>query len=372
MSSMWGKNIRISIFGESHGAGIGVVMDGLPPGYAIDLDYIRSFALRRAPGRNPWSTPRTERDEAEVLSGIYNGRTTGTPLAAIIRNLDTRSADYAALQAKPRPGHADLTGSARYLGYHDPRGSGHFSGRLTAPLTFAGAVCAQIIRTCGISTAAHISSINGVSDTAFAAAGPYLPEYGQLAEKTFPVLDDKAGAAMAAVVDKAKQDNDSVGGIVETGIWGLPAGLGDPMFDCLESRLAGLLLGIPAVKGVEFGDGFAAALMRGSEYNDNPFFQGGEIRFASNHSGGIQGGISNGMPIIFRVVIRPPASIGREQKTINLETMANDTIKVEGRHDPCIVPRVVPVVEAATALFVLDTLLQDGFPGASAAGGSRK
>lgn len=365
MSSIWGNKIKISIFGESHGPGIGVVLDGLPSGCAIDMREIERFALRRAPGHTPWSTPRQEQDEAEILSGIYRQKTTGTPLAAVIRNLNIRSSDYDAFQTKPRPGHADLTGSARYLGYQDPRGGGHFSGRLTAPLTFAGAVCTQIVQKKGIKIAAHISQIGRIKDDSFVADGEFIPEYEKLALKDFPVLDDAIKETMTAEVEAAKLARNSIGGIIEAGIWGLPAGLGDPIFGGLESRLSGLILGIPGIKGIEFGDGFAAAEMRGLEYNDPPYISEGKIRFRSNHSGGIQGGISNGMPLIFRIAVRPTASIGIEQQTINLQTMQDDKIEIQGRHDPCIVPRAVPVVEAAAALFVLDTLLEGGFPGES-------
>jgi chorismate synthase len=250
---------------------------------------------------------------------------------------------------------------ARYHGHQDPRGSGHFSGRITAGLTFAGAVCTQIIRTRGIRTAAHVLEIDGIGDRPFDAVRPDLAVLDQLREKIFPVLDESAGQAMIDAVLAAQQDGDSVGGIVETMIIGLPAGLGDPMFDGLESRLASLLFGIPAVKGLEFGIGFAAARMRGSLHNDVPVVRDRSIRFLTNHSGGIQGGISNGMPVLFRAVIRPPASIAREQQTINLEQMAEDRLAVAGRHDPCIVPRVIPVIEAAAALFALDVLMDAGF-----------
>ncbi len=357
MGSMWGNRLKISLFGESHGPGIGVVIDGLPAGQPVDQALLRRAAVRRAPGRTPWSTPRKEEDEAEILSGVYQERTTGAPLAAIIRNTDTRSRDYAELQKKPRPGHADLTGMARYRGFQDPRGSGHFSGRITAPLTFAGAICSQILQQQGIFIAAHLREIAGIEDRPFDPVNPDQMEYRCIADKDFPVLDDMAGEKMIAAVLKARDEENSVGGIVETIIWGLPAGLGDPMFGGLESRLSSLVYGIPAIKGLEFGTGFAAARMHGAEHNDVPYFQGKQIRFKTNHSGGIQGGISTGMPIVFRAAIKPTSSIARCQDTINLETRMNDTLCVEGRHDPCIAPRVVPVVEAAAAVFALDLLL---------------
>lgn len=360
MGSTWGRRLKISIFGESHGPGVGVVLDGLPSGLALDLDAIRSFALRRAPGRAAWATKRQEADEAEILSGFFEGRLTGTPLAALIRNTDTRSADYRDLLLKPRPGHADLTAMARYSGYQDPRGSGHFSGRLTAPLVFAGAVCSQILQSKGIRLASHIGEIAGIRDTAFDAVQPDIDLLTALADKPLPVIDDAAGQAMADAIEKARMAADSVGGIVETMIYGMPAGVGDPMFECLESQIASIVFGIPAVRGLEFGTGFAAAGMNGSAHNDVPVIQGKGIRFQTNHSGGIQGGISNGMPIVFRVAFKPTASIGQEQKTINLETMAEDRLIVKGRHDPCVVPRAVPVVEAAAAIAALDAMLSAG------------
>ena len=361
MSSIWGNNLQVSLFGESHGPVIGMVLHGLPAGYSLDEAELARFMQRRAPGRTPWSTSRKEEDKAEIVSGFYQGKTTGTPLTALIRNTDTHSDDYSDLISRPRPGHADLTGMARYRGFQDPRGSGHFSGRITAGLTFAGAVCAQIIRTRGIRSSAHVLEIDGIGDLAFDSVQPDLQQLDLLADRPFPVLDEAAGRSMIEAVRAAQQDGDSVGGIVETLIIGLPAGLGDPMFDGLESRLASLMFGIPAVKGLDFGAGFAAARMRGSVHNDVPVVRDRSIRFLSNHGGGIQGGISNGMPILFRAVIRPPASIAREQQTINLSRMEADRLAIVGRHDPCIVPRVVPVIEAAAALFALDVLLDAGF-----------
>lgn len=362
MGSIWGNRLKISIFGESHGKGIGMVLDGLPPGHKVDWDQLSRYAARRAPGRTPWSTPRKEKDEPEILSGIYKDRTTGAPLTILIRNTDTRSADYDALQIKPRPGHADLTGAARYLGYQDPRGSGHFSGRLTAPLVFAGALCSQILAKKHIYTASHLLEVAGIRDESFNAVEPDEALYQAIRQKDFPVLDDDAGRRMVLAVLQAAEQKDSVGGIVETMIWGLPAGMGDPMFAGLESKLSGLIFGIPAVKGVEFGSGFECVRMRGSKHNDVPYITEQGIRFKSNYSGGIQGGISNGMPIVFRAAIKPTSSIGREQETINLKSGQNDTLMVEGRHDPCIAPRALPVIEAAAALFCLDLLLETKEP----------
>lgn len=357
MSSNWGNLLKVSLFGESHGPGIGVVIDGLPAGHLLDLAAVRQMMIRRAPGRTPWSTPRQEQDDVEILSGLFEGRTTGTPLCGLIRNTDTRSGDYAELRLKPRPGHADLTGLARYQGYNDPRGGGHFSGRLTAPLTFAGAVCRQILAARGIQIVAHIQEIAGIRDLPLDTVSPDLAALSGLTGRTLPVLSDTVSEAMVAAVLDAKNALDSVGGIVEAMIVGLPAGLGDPIFDGLESRLGSLLFAIPAVKGVEFGDGFQVARRTASVNNDVPVFRGRAIRFLSNHGGGADGGISNGMPLVFRVAVKPTASISREQQTINLAAGTAESLVIHGRHDPCIVPRAVPVVEAAAALFALDLLL---------------
>jgi len=355
---MWGNLLRISLFGESHGPGIGVVIDGLPSGFPLDLAAVQRFMNRRAPGRTSWSTPRQENDAVEILSGLFEGRTTGTPLCGIIRNNDTRSADYQELRLKPRPGHADLTGQVRYQGYNDPRGSGHFSGRLTAPLTFAGAVCRQILASRNVQIVAHIQEIAGIRDLPLDTVNPDVTALAALAELALPVQSDTVSQAMQAAVLDARNSLDSVGGIVEAMIVGLPAGLGDPIFDGLESRLGGLVLAIPAVKGVEFGDGFQVTRRTGSTNNDVPVFADGTIRMQTNHGGGVDGGISNGMPLVFRVAFKPTASIGREQQTINLATGAADRLVVRGRHDPCIVTRAVPVVEAAAAVFALDALLE--------------
>lgn len=359
MGSIWGEHLKISLFGESHGPGIGVVLDGLPSGIAIDRERIQTFLARRAPGRSSLATARSEADVPEILSGLYQDRTTGTPLAAVIRNTDTRSADYSELLEKPRPGHADLTGSIRYGGAQDPRGGGHFSGRLTAPLTFAGAVAAQILESRGIRVAAHLYEVAGIRDLPFDAVTMDPEQLDRLQGRTFPVLNADLEAPMSEAILAAKRDLDSVGGIVECLVRGLPAGLGDPMFGGVEPRLASLMFAIPAVKGVEFGRGFAAARLKGSEHNDSPQFNGGQLRMRSNNSGGADGGITTGMPLLFRVAFKPTASIAREQDTVNLRTHTNERLVIHGRHDPSIVVRAVPVVEAAAALAALDLLIGD-------------
>ncbi len=353
MSSMWGDKIRISLFGESHGPAIGVVIDGLPSGFELDLEQIATHMQRRAPGNFPWSTTRKESDEAEVLSGMFNGKTCGTPLAAIIRNTNTRSGDYARFGTTPRPGHADLTGSLRYNGANDPRGGGHFSGRITAPLTFAGAVCMQMLKARGIRVSARICEIGGIHD-ADVSESQYPFE---VAAKDFAVVDDARGELMKATIQAAFAKKDSVGGIVEAVATGYPAGIGSPFFDRVESRLAAIMMSIPASKGVEIGRGFEVARSTGSQNNDPiQLDEAGRIIRTTNHAGGIEGGISNGMPIVLRCAFKPTVSVGVEQNTINLETRKNDKLEVHGRHDPCIVPRAVPVVESAMALALLDLL----------------
>ena len=355
MSSMWGNRIKISLFGESHGAGIGVVIDGLPSGEPFDPERADMHMRRRSPGSVPGSTERRGRDSIRIMSGVYNGKTTGTPLCAIIENTDARSGDYSSLAAKPRPGHADLTGMARYEGANDPRGGGHFSGRLTAPLTFAGAVAMQILERRGILVRAHIFSIGPIEDT------PYdpmkMPE--DCSERSMPVLSEGQGLKMRELIETLRNDLDSIGGVVECIATGFPAGLGRPIFDNIESRIASILFGIPAVKGVEFGRGFKVSQYKGSQNNDSAYFEDGAIRLRSNHAGGVEGGISNGMPILVRCAFKPTPSIGKPQNTVNLETMSDDTVEIKGRHDSCIVPRAVPVVEAAVAIALLD-IMEEG------------
>lgn len=353
MGSIWGNNLKISLFGESHGDGVGVVIDGLPSGEVLDMDEIQAHMKRRAPGGQAWSTKRKEADEVAILSGFYQGKTTGTPFCGEIKNTDTRSGDYAQLVEKPRPGHADLTAFAKYNGANDPRGGGHFSARIMAPFTFAGAVCMQILKRKGITIQAHIYEIGGISDMSY--DGMTLPE--SVAGKDFPVLDDTCGEEMKREIEKARMEEDSIGGIVECIAVGFPAGIGNPIFENIESRLSSILFGIPAVKGIEFGTGFAVSRKKGSENNDSPMITENGIRLKSNHGGGIEGGISNGMPILFRCAFKPTPSISKEQDTINLTTMKNDKLNLKGRHDPCVVPRAVPIVESAAAIALLDILM---------------
>ena len=341
MGSYFGKEIHISIFGQSHAECIGVTIDGLPAGEAVDEEALRAFMLRRAPGRSAESTARREADEPHIICGLHNGRTCGAPLTAIIKNGDTRSKDYDKLRDLPRPGHADLTAEIKYRGFQDGRGGGHFSGRLTAPLCIAGGICAQLLARRGIEI-----------------GGETKETIDRVKSAPFPVLDEAAGERMRGAILAAKAEGDSVGGVVECIVTGLPAGVGSPMFGGLESRFSAALFAIPAVKGVEFGSGFGAALMRGSEHNDEITLDGGEIATRTNNAGGILGGISDGMPVIFRAAFKPTPSIPKPQRTVSLSAMKEEMLQITGRHDPCVVQRAVPVVEAAAAMVTLDALLE--------------
>lgn len=356
MSSTYGENLKLSIFGQSHGAAIGMTLDGIPAGLPVDLEKLQQFLGRRAPGQNDYSTPRREEDRPEFLSGLLNGFTCGAPLAAIIRNTNTRSGDYANLMDCPRPGHADYTAQVKYGGYQDAAGGGHFSGRLTAPLCIAGGLCKQWLEAKGIRISAHIAAIAGISDTPF---DPIQPQLDSVCTD-FPVLNPQAGAKMREAVAAARMEQDSVGGIIECAVTRLPAGLGEPMFGGVEGRIAQIVYGIPAVKGVEFGIGFEAANLRGSENNDDFRMEEGKVVTSTNHCGGILGGITSGMPLLFRAAFKPTPSISRPQQSVSLAEGENRELVVKGRHDPCIVPRAVPVVEAAAAIAIFDMLLQNG------------
>ncbi|TCO73814.1 chorismate synthase [Marinisporobacter balticus] len=358
MSGIWGNNIKLSIFGESHGKGIGIVMDGLPAGIPLDLDGIKKEMQRRAPGRNEISTPRKEKDDFDLLSGYFNNKTTGTPLCCIIYNTNQQSKDYAAIKDTMRPGHADYTGYAKYFGSNDYRGGGHFSGRITAPLVFAGAVAKQILEKKNIIIGSHIKNIGNINDHAFDPLNIKGDVLKKMIDKTFPVIDADKGLKMKEMILKAKEEMDSVGGIIETAVVNFPVGVGSPFFDSIESKLAHILFSIPAVKGVEFGVGFDIAKMKGSVSNDAYFIEKDQIKTYTNHNGGILGGISNGMPILFRTAFKPTPSIGKIQKTIDIKKRENIETQVKGRHDPCIVPRAVPVVEGAAAIGLLDLMIE--------------
>lgn len=356
MSSEWGHAVHISIFGESHGPGVGVVINGLPAGEALDLNQIMVQMSRRAPGQDISATQRREEDIPVILSGLMNDMTTGAPLAAMMENKNTRSGDYENLIRCPRPSHADFTGSVRYHGYNDVRGGGHFSARLTAPLVFAGAVCRQILKRRGITIGGHIQQIGRVKDRPFDPLFVCADQLEALNCRYFSVCDTKAEKAMRNEIEEARLAQDSVGGLVELAVCGLEAGIGSPMFYGVENVLASILFGVPAVKGVEFGVGFAAAEMRGSACNDPFAMSGGKVITTKNNSGGIQGGITNGMPLIARVAIKPTPSIAQTQQSVDLKTRENVSLNISGRHDPCVVPRAVPVLEAAVAVALINLL----------------
>ncbi len=359
MSSQIGNILKVSLFGESHGPAIGAVIDGFPPGTEIDMQKLLAFMKRRAPGRDKTSTPRKESDLPEILSGMSGGVTCGTPIAAVIKNADQRSGDYAKMSAAARPGHADYTGFVRYRGKNDVRGGGHFSARLTAPLTFAGGLCLQYLQSRGIFIGAHLKSVHGEEDSSFPETDLTPQQILAPGEKDFPVIDDSAEERMRAVIEKARRDGDSVGGIVEVAVTGMPAGIGSPIFDTVEGRLSLAYFGIPAVKGVEFGAGFSASQLRGSENNDAYCIGAdGSIRTKTNRHGGILGGISSGMPIIARLAFKPTPSIGKEQDTIDFIRREETKISVAGRHDPCVAVRAVPVAEAVTAVVLMDMLME--------------
>ena len=380
MSSSFGKNIRITIFGQSHSKAIGMTLEGMPAGIKIDMQKLQNFLDRRAPGRNPWSTARKEADAPDFVSGLKDDMTCGAPITALIYNKDTRSTDYSNLAIVPRPGHADYTAHVKYGDAHDIAGGGHFSGRLTAPLCIAGGICMQQLEEKGIIIAARVTAIGKIKDEKtiediveeiLAAnksgeskigyekySGGLLAEIKEkLLEKKIPVWDDAKAEVMLAKILEAKENCDSVGGVVECVIFGLPAGIGEPMFDGMENRIAQAVFGIPAIKGIEFGSGFESAELFGSENNDAYDIKDGKVVTETNHCGGILGGITNGMPLVFRVAVKPTPSIALEQNSVNLETMQPEKLVIKGRHDPCIAVRAVPCVEAAAAAVVYDAMM---------------
>lgn len=358
MSSSIGKILKVSLFGQSHGAAVGTVIDGLPAGEKIDFEALNEFLQRRAPGKNAYSTPRSEADLPEFLSGVLNDTTCGAPLCAIIRNKDTRSADYSQLVDIPRPGHADYPASVRYNGAQDPRGGGHFSGRLTAALCIAGGICLQILQRKGIYIGAHIASVADVQDESFAKQKLTREFLQKLSKKEFTVIDDAAGMQMQEEILEASVEGDSLGGTIECCVLNYPVGIGNPRFEGIDARLAQAIFALPAVKGLEFGSGFASTKLKGSENNDPYFMDGDTVKTKSNNHGGVLGGISSGMPILFKVAIKPTSSIAKTQNSVSLSKKENCLLNIEGRHDPCIVPRAVPCIEAITAIIALDMLLE--------------
>lgn len=352
----FGDKIKVTVFGQSHSAAIGVVLDGVPAGIELDFDKIYKHMLRRAPGRNIYSTQRQEADKPEILSGIVDGKTCGAPICAVITNTDAKSKDYDNLKLVPRPGHADFAAYMKYNGFNDIRGGGQFSGRMTAPLCFAGAVCMQLLESRGIFIGAHVASIHGIQDHLFNPADIKKEQLDILKEKNFCVISDAAGEMMKSEIEKARMNLDSVGGTVECAVIGMPSGIGDALFGGIESKISSAIFAIPAVKGIEFGAGFASSDMYGSENNDSFCMCEDKVMTKTNNHGGILGGISSGMPIVFRTAFKPTPSIAKEQDSVNLKTGKEEKLVIKGRHDPCIAARAVPVIEAAAAISILDLI----------------
>lgn len=359
MSSTWGNKIKVSVFGQSHAEAIGVCVDGLPAGERLDREELGRFMQRRAPGKSPVSTPRREADEVKILCGLVDDITCGAPLAAIIENTNTRSKDYEFLKETPRPAHADYPAQVKFGGFQDVRGGGHFSGRLTAPLCIAGGICLQILARKGIQIGAHIRSVGDVQDQAFDPMGVSQETLDRVRGAEFPTLSAEKGEEMRQRILAASAQGDSVGGTVECIVTGVPVGLGGALFGGLDGKIASAIFGIPAVKGIEFGAGFEAARLTGAENNDPYTVKDGKIQTLSNNAGGILGGISTGMPIVFTAAFKPTPSIAKPQQSVRLSTMEETELRVVGRHDPCIVPRAVPVVEAVTAIALLDAIFDN-------------
>ncbi len=356
MSSTYGDKIKISVFGESHGGGIGAVIDGLPAGIKIDMDKVLAQMARRAPGKDKTATPRKESDTPKILSGMLGDTLTGAPLCAVIENTNTRSGDYGNIMSCPRPGHSDYTAYVKYNGANDIRGGGHFSGRITAPIVFAGAVCRQILEAKGIKIAAHINSIGNVSDSRFNPVCIDDRLIERLNSSFFALIDESVEESMREQVEKARMSLDSIGGTIECAVTGIEAGLGEPMFEGVEGVIAKAVFGVPAVKGIEFGKGFELSKMRGSQSNDPFEYKDGKVVTATNNCGGILGGITDGMPVLFTAAIKPTPSISQKQNTVDLQKKQNAELEIHGRHDPCIVPRAVPVIEAVTAIAVINLM----------------
>lgn len=359
MGANFGKNFKISIFGESHGKALGINIDGIPAGTELDFEFIKEEMARRAPGKSKLSTSRNEDDEFEILSGVLKNITTGTPLGMIIRNNDRRSKDYEQLLNIPRPSHADWSGYNKYCGYNDISGGGHFSGRITALLVFAGAIAKSILCKKNIHISSHIKSVANIEDRNFEELDMTVEKMNKLRKMKLPLLNEEKIEEIEKLILAAKHEGDSLGGVVEVMVSGIEAGIGDPFFESMESEIAKIIFSIPSVKGIEFGKGFDITKIKGSEANDEMYFdEFKNVKSYTNNNGGILGGITTGMPINFFVAIKPTASISKEQRTVNLQTKENTVLKIEGRHDPIIVPRVLVVLECATAIVVLDRIME--------------
>ncbi len=349
MASFYCKNLKISLFGESHGEAIGITIDGIAPGIKIDWDFVNK-ELDKRKSKGSISTQRHEKDEYKVVSGYYNGYTTGTPLTFIIENMDKDSSKYSDFALTPRPSHADYSGSLKYFGYEDYNGSGHFSGRITAPLVIVGAICKQVLKEKGIEIASHIKQIYNVYDEPIGG----IEEMLALNSEYFPVLNETKKEEMLKAIEDARLNQDSVGGVLETIVYGVNGGVGEPFFDSCESIISSLLFSVPAVKGVSFGKGFDFASLKGSEANDPFYYENGNVKTKTNNNGGLNGGITNGMPLIISTCIKPTPSISKEQDTVNLEKQENVKINIKGRHDPCIIHRARVVIESMIAIALVD------------------
>lgn len=364
MSSIFGKNIKTAIFGQSHSRAIGCVIDTLPAGIKINIPALNAFMARRAPGNKSYTTSRKEADTPDFLCGVLPGEdedtlvTCGAPLCAVIYNSDTRSSDYSNISDIPRPGHADYTAHIAYRGHQDVRGGGHFSGRLTAPICIAGGICRQFLESRGIYIGAHVASVGDISDTPFDPLNVSVSDFEKILNNPFPTLDREKGEEMIALIEKCRAEGESVGGTIECAVIGMPVGKGAPMCDGLENLLSKNLFAIPAVKGLEFGRGFEASALHGSENNDLFYMDRGKVMTRTNNSGGILGGITNGMPLYFKCAFKPTPTLMRPQESISLSKMEDELLSVKGRHDPCILPRAVPVVEAVAAMTLTDLLVE--------------
>lgn len=353
MKNTFGNSLSVTLFGESHGAAIGCVIDGISPGIEVDKDFISSQMEKRK-GANALSTGRREKDEVKILSGVFEGKTTGTPICIMIENADTKSKDYSETKDIARPSHADYTAECKYGGYQDYRGGGHFSGRITAPLVAAGAIALKALEGKGIKIATHISRCGDIEDREF---GSYDDDFALLEAIDIPVLCEKKREEISALISECRRDGDSIGGVLSTAVTGMPAGVGEPWFDTVESMLSHALFSVPAVKGVEFGAGFSFGEMRGSQANDSFYCEGGTVKTKTNNNGGINGGITNGMPITFRCAVKPTPSIYKKQETVNFKEKTEEELLIEGRHDPAIIHRAVVVIDSVTALTLCDLLI---------------
>lgn len=356
MSCSFGEKFKITVFGQSHSEAIGIVIDGIPAGIKLDTEKIGKFMSRRAPGKNAYSTKRKEADIPSIISGVVDGITCGAPLCAVIKNNDQHSKDYSKIKNLPRPSHSDFAAYIKHSGFNDIRGGGNFSGRMTAPLCFAGAVAMQILEEKGIRIGAHIEKIAGVSDSRFDPVNVNGSILASVSEKEFPLINDNVKEEILSKIEEARLEGDSVGGIIECAVTGMPAGIGEPMFDGLENVISQAVFSVPAIKGIEFGNGFDCADLRGSENNDEFIIKNGAVATKTNNHGGILGGISSSMPVIFRVAVKPTPSVAKPQMTVNLESVTEEELVIEGRHDPCIVPRAVPCIEAVTALALINLI----------------